>query len=446
MQVSVEDLSSVKKVMHIEVPQEEVAHQLDEAYKELKKTAKLKGFRQGKTPRSVLESHYKKSVNADITQKLIQESFAEAIQETGLKLVGSPQIDPPELDEKAPYKYSATVEIAPEINELDFKGIELSKTLYKSTDKEIDAQLKMIQQTISDKETVTEDRPVKHSDFAVIDYKAFKDDKPVAQIPPMENYTLKVGAGAIHKDMDDQLVGMKAGESKKIMVTFPENETEEFLSGATITFDVTLKEIREVKLHEINDAFAKKLGTFENLDDLKTGIRLNLKEGYEKRTEQELNEQIFQALLAKQDFEVPEFLLNLELSHIISDIEKRLEEHDKSIKDLGLSREQLVEKHRETAVKQVKRHLLLNKLIEQEKLELSDEEMVTAYEEMAKAFRQPATVLKKYYETNPEQLNFFKHALLEKKAIRLIIDNSTITEKEPESETGSETETEDEKQ
>ena len=440
MQVSVEDLSSVKKVMHIEVPQEEVAHQLDEAYKDLKKTAKLKGFRPGKTPRSVLERHYKKSVNADICQKLIQESFAEAIQETGLKMVGTPQINPPELDETAPYKYSAIVEIAPELNELDYKGIELSKTLYKSTDQEIDAQLKMIQQTISEKESVTDDRPLKHSDFAIIDYKAFKDDKPVPQIPPMENFTLKVGAGIIHKDIDSQLVGMKTGDTKKIMVTFPENETDEFLSGATITFDVTLKEIREVKLHEINDAFAKKLGTFENLDDLKTGIRQNLTEGYEKRTEQELNEQIFQALLAKQDFEVPEFLINLELSQIISEIEKRLEAHDKSISDLGLSREQLAEKHRETAVKQVKRHLLLNKLIEQEKLELSDEEMETAFEEMAKAFRQPGNVLKKYYETNPEQLNFFKHALLEKKAIKLIIDNSTIEEKEPELETKSEIE------
>jgi trigger factor len=442
MQVSVEDLSSVKKVMHIEVPKEEVVHQLEEAYKDLKKTAKLKGFRPGKTPRSVLERHYKKSVNADISQKLIQESFAEAIQETGLKVVGLPEINPPELDEKEAYKYSATVEIAPELKELDYKGIELSKTLYKSTDKEIDAQLKMIQQTISEKETVTEDRPLKQSDFAIIDYKAFKDDKPVTQIPPVENFTLKIGNNPIHKDMDDQLVGMKTGDSKKIVVTFPENQTEEFLAGATITFDVTLKEIREVKLHEINDAFAKKLGTFDNLDDLKTGIRENLKEGYEKRTEQELNEQIFQALLAKQDFEVPEFLINMELHQIISDIEKRLEAHDKSISDLGLSREQLAEKHRETAVKQVKRHLLLNKLIEQEKLELSDEEMETAFEEMAKAFRQPANVLKTYYESNPEQLNFFKHALLEKKAIKLIIDNSTIIEKEPELETESEIEEE----
>lgn len=438
MQVSVEDLSSVKKVMHIEVPQEEVVHQLDEAYKELKKTAKLKGFRQGKTPRSVLERHYKKSVNADISQKLIQESFAEAIQETGLKMVGSPLIDPPELDEKAPYKYSAVVEIAPDLEDLDYKGMELSKTLYKSTDQEVDAQLKMIQQTISEKETVKEDRPIATADFAVIDYKAFKGEDPVPQIPPMENYTLKVGSGSIHKDFDDQLVGMKAGDSKKITVTFPENESDKFLSNAQITFDVTLKEIRQVKLHEINDDFAKKLGTFDSLDALKTGIRENLKEGYDKRTEQEMNEQIFQALLEKQDFEVPDFLVSLELSQMISDIEKRLEAHDKSLNDLGMTREQLAEKYHETAVKQVKRHLLLNKLIDQEKLDLSDEEMDTAYEEMAKAFRQPADVLKKYYETNLEQLNFFKHALLEKKAIKLIIDNSTIIEKEPELESAPE--------
>lgn len=440
MQVNIEDLSSVKKIMHIEVPQDDVARKLNEAYNDLKKTAKIKGFRQGKTPRSVLERHYKKEVNEDITQKLIQESLTEAIQETGIKPVGMPVLDTPELDEKVAYKYTATIEIAPDIEDLDYKGLQLTKTLYKSSETEVETQLKMLQKKVSDKELVTEDRPVKESDFAVIDYTVYVDGQPVADASPVENYNLKVGEGSIHKDLDEQLVGMKAGENKRISLTFPGDPESETVSETNMDFDVTLKEIREEKFHEINDDFAKKFGSYENLDALKDYIRKNLKEGYEKHIEQDLNEQIFQNLLARGDFEVPDSMVDHELDQIIADIEKRLQVYDKTFQDMGMTVEELKIKYRETAEQQVKRHILLNKIIEQEKLDLSDEEMETGYEEMAKAHNQPVQVFKKFYETNPDHLNFFKHALLEKKAINLIIDNSVITEKEPEQETDTETE------
>ena len=436
MQVSVEDLSSVKKVMHIEVPAEDVARELDQAYKELRKTAKIKGFRQGKAPRSVLERHYKKSVNADVTQKLLQQSLVDAFEETKLQPLGMPVVDPPQLDEKAPYKFDATIEVSPKLEDLDYKGLELVRTNYKATDEEIDSQLRMIQKTITEKISVSEDRPVRESDFAVIDYEAFRNDKPASDIPKTENYTLKIGSGVIHKDLDEQIVGMKKGESKTIPVQFPENNPNTNLAGREFVFDVTLKEIREEKMHEMDDEFAKKLGPFETLEDLKKNIGQNLKEGYDKRIEQELNEQIFQALLAKQDFEVPEFMINIELDHIVSDIEKNVQAHDKTMEELGFTREGLKEKHRETAEKQVKRQLLLMKLIEQENLEVTEEEMEQGFAKMAESFKQPPEIMKKYYETNPEQLNFFKHALLEKKAVNLIIDNSSITDREPGNEPG----------
>ncbi len=434
MQVSVEDLSSVKKVMHIEVPAEDVARELDQAYNELRKTAKIKGFRPGKVPRSVLERHYKKSVMADVSQKLLQQSLIDAFAETNLQPLGMPVVDPPQLEEKASYKFDATIEISPQLQDLDYKGLELVRINYKAGDEEIDAQLGIIQKTMTDKVTVTEDRPVQASDFAVIDYEAYRNDKPAADIPKTENYTLKIGAGVIHKDLDDQIVGMKKGESKKIAVKFPENHPHANLAGAEIVFDVSLKEIREEKMHAMDDEFAKKLGPFESLEDLKNNIRQNLKEGYDKRIEQELNEQIFKALLAKQEFEIPEIMIDLELDHIVSDIEKNVEAHNKTMEELGFTRESLKEKHRDTAEKQVRRQLLLNKIIAQEKLELTGEEMEKGFEEMANVYKQPAQVMKKFYETNPEHLNFFKQVLLEKKAINLIIDNSSIIEKEPDEE------------
>ena len=123
MKVSVEEVSPVKKVLEIEIPKEKIARELDKAYNTLKKQAKIKGFRPGKAPRSVLERLYKKDVNADITSRLLQETFVEALAETKLDIVGRPEIDPPELDPKAPYVYKATVEVKPPIDDIDFSGL-----------------------------------------------------------------------------------------------------------------------------------------------------------------------------------------------------------------------------------------------------------------------------------------------------------------------------------
>ena len=132
MQVTIEELSSVKKTLHIEIPQDQVVRELDSAYSKLKKTAKIKGFRPGKAPRSVLERMFKKDVHADVSSKLIQESFINALKEKDLKIVGNPQLDPPELSVDGPYAYDATIEIKPDIGDIDFKGLNLDKTQYTS--------------------------------------------------------------------------------------------------------------------------------------------------------------------------------------------------------------------------------------------------------------------------------------------------------------------------
>ena len=130
MKVDVEDLSSVKKVLHIEIPEDEIIRELDTAYQTLKKKVKIKGFRPGKAPRNVLERLYKKDVHADVISRLIQNSFVDALKETDLNIVGDPKLDPPEFDEKGPYKYDATVEIKPAIENVEFKGLALKKNIY----------------------------------------------------------------------------------------------------------------------------------------------------------------------------------------------------------------------------------------------------------------------------------------------------------------------------
>jgi trigger factor len=432
MQVTVEDLSSVKKILHIEVPEDEVVRELDSAYNHLKKTAKVKGFRPGKAPRSVLVRLFKKDIHGDVSSKLLQDSFVAALKETDLSVVGSPKIDPPPLDEKGPYKYDATVEIKPEIDDIDFKGLTLKKAMYRVTDEEMDAQLKMLQKNLAKQQPVTEDRAVRENDFVLIDYEGFKDGKPFSETQKTENFTMKIGAGSISKSLDEKLIGMKPGEENEILINFPEDHFNAKLANQNISFHVKLKEIREEILPEINDEFAKKLGPYETLDSLKNAITDNLNEGYQKRVEQELNEQIYKGLIEKTEFELPESMIAYELDSIIDEIEKTLTYYNKSMEDEGLTRETLAEKHRETAEKKVRRHLILDKIIQQEELTLSDQELEDGFAEMGKALNQPVDAIKNYYQQNEDNLDFFKHTLLEKQAIKLIIKSSDVQETEPE--------------
>ena len=432
MQVTVENLNSVKKKLHIEIPNDVVVRELDKAYKNLKKTAKIKGYRPGKTPRSVLERLFKKNVHSDVSSKLLQDSLINAIKENDLQVIGTPKIDSPGLDAKEPYKYDATVEVQPEIDELDFKGLKLKKNLYRVSDEEMSAQLKMLQKNLAQQKTVEEARPVQKGDFALIDYEGLKDGKPFAETQKTENFTLKIGNGQIFKEFDEQLIGMNPGETREINIHFPEDYLNKKLANLDITFHVKLNEIREEVLPEINDEFAKDLGKYETLDQLKNAISDNLQEGYKKRTEQELNEQIFTALIAKKDFEVPDMLVEYELNSIIADVERSFAYNNTSMEAMGLSKEKLSEKYRETAAKQVKRHLILNKLIEQEKLTLSDEEIDSGFKEMSKAFNKPLEEINSFYKQNKENLELFKNTLLTKKSIKLIIENSIIENVEPE--------------
>ncbi len=432
MPFKIEDVSSVKKTLHIEVPQEEVVQELDKAYNQLMKSAKVKGFRPGKVPRPVLERMFKKDVHADVSSRLIQSSFIDAIKQSDLKIVGNPELDPPELAADSAYEYKATVEITPDISDIDYKGMDLTRTLYAPGDDEVDAQLKALQKGMAQHEKVTEDRPVQADDFVLVDLEGTHDGKPVPEFTKTENFNLQIGKAVISEDVDQQITGMKVGESKKFATQFDKDFPNENLAGLEISFEVVLNEIRQENLPPLNDALAKKAGPYKTLDELKTVILDNIKQGYEKRKEQELNEQIFKELISRTTFEVPDAMVEMELQGIIEEAERSFAYRNTSLEDMGLSKEMIAEKYRDTALNQVKRHLILGKMIDQEKLEVDKGEVESGLKEMSENFNQPLEGIKQYYDQNKDKLELFKHTLLEKKAIKLILDSSSIKDVKPE--------------
>ncbi|MGD9058700.1 MAG: trigger factor [Desulfobacterales bacterium] len=431
MPFKVEDISSVKKTLHIEIPQEEVVQELNKAYDQLKKSAKVKGFRPGKVPRSVLEQMFKKDVHADVSSRLIQNSFIDAIKQTELRIVGNPELNPPALKTDSAYKYEATVEISPDIDDIDYKGLELKRTLYTPGDDEVDVQLKALQKSMAQHEKVPEDRPAREGDFVLVDLEGLHAGEPVPEFAKTENFSMQIGKAVVSEEFDKQLTGMKVGETKNFTVNFAKDFPNEKLAGLDVTFDIALNEIRQEILPPINDALAKKAGPYKTLDELKTVILDNVRQGYEKRTEQELNEQIFKELIANSSFEVPDAMVEMELQGIVEEAERSFAYRNTSLEEMGLSKETISEKYRDTAISQVKRHLILGKIIDQEKLSVDDEELENGLKEMSENFNQPLEGIKQYYDQNKDKLELFKHTLLEKKAIKLILDSSSVKDVEP---------------
>lgn len=426
MKVDIQDVSTVKKIVNVEIPEADVTQELDKSYRNLKKNIKLKGFRQGKVPLSILERRFKKDVHAEVCSQLIQNSYVKALREAELEPVGEPILDPPELQKGQAYQYSATIEVRPSIEDLKVEGLKLKKKVYKVGDEEIETQLKILQKNQAQLKGIEEDRPVERGDYVLIDYEGFKDGKPFASAGKTENFNVEVGSGKILKDFDEQLVGMRANTSKEILVHFPDDYFNKDLAGLDIIFKVTLKEIKEEILPEIDDEFAKDLGEHKTIAELKEGIRKELERGYEARSERELRSDIFDMLGKQQDFELPEVLVKYELTALIRDYLDALSYRGLSLEDTGYTEESLSKKYHPQAERRVREYLILQKLIEQEGIIATDEMLEQAYKEMAGRANRSVDAIKQLHEKYKETYEAFKQRALEEQAVKLIIKKSTI--------------------
>nr|WP_320190620.1 trigger factor [uncultured Desulfobacter sp.] len=444
MQVKIEDQSSIKKVLSFEIPKETISKELNKAYADLKKKADIKGFRKGKVPRKVLENRFAADVHAEVAPRLIQEAFVEAVENHKLDIVGGPQLDPPELKPDADYSFEITVEVKPELDDIDFQGLEIKKTLYEVSEAEIESQIYMLQKTMATKQKVEEDRPVKEGDFVLIDYEGFLNGEAFEHTPKVENYVTALNMEPLPKEFSEKLIGAIPVQDLDIEVVYAEDFHDENLKGKTIQYKVTLKEIQEEVLPEANDDLVKDLDQYETLEDVKTAIRDNLEKGIIQRVKHEMSEQVFTQILEKIDFQVPDALIEGELDGIISETEQAYAQNNTSLEDVGLTREIMQEKYRDVAEKQARRHLILGKIIDQEKMELSDEELDAGFEEMAQAMSATKDAIKNFFNMDPRQLEYYKHTQLEKKAVDLIIEKSNVVEVTPDESQAADEQTEEE--
>jgi trigger factor len=433
MKVEVEDISSVKKKLHIEIPKEDVIREINKFYNELQKSVKLKGFRPGKIPRSVLENRFKKEIASEISAQLINISYPESLRKSNLFPLGNPQFDFPELVSGQEYKYSATIEVKPPININQYTGLKLKKTTYKVADDKIEKKLKTLQRNQSQLKTIDDDRPVRVGDFVQIDYEGFKDGKPFPPVGKAENFIAEVGSKKLLKGVSDQLIGMTRGETKTFPVKFPDNYLAKDLAGEEVSFTATVKEIKKQILPEINDEFAKDLGQFSNLEALKSAIREEMERNFNNFSERELYEQVIDKLIEKTEFELPAVLVDYQSKTMAKDAEAAFASQNLSLQDMGYTPDTFAGKYRPAAERKVRGLLILDKIIEEEGFKINDDILNAGFENMSNRLGQPVESIKMVYKQDKKQSANLKRKFLEEHAIQFIIDNSTVEEVEADS-------------
>ncbi|BCO08807.1 trigger factor [Desulfolithobacter dissulfuricans] len=427
MDVVVETVSDLTRKLTITLPQEEVQKELDKAYRKLNKEVKLKGFRRGKIPRTVLEKNFKDQVQADVGEQLVQATYFDAVEQEKIDPVVHPDIVKHDFPEDGTFTYVAMVDVRPEFEMKEYKGIEVEKPVTEVSDEEVEAELEELRRKHAVLRSADEDYAIARDDIAIVDFQGFHEGKPMKEVHN-EDYSVDVGSGRLGEDFEEKLIGMKKGEKTLYEVDFPPEYPNPVLAGKTVEFKVDVKDVKQRIKPELDDEFAKDVSDeYETLEDLKKGIREELQKKKEEALEGDLDDRIMHKLIELNEFDVPEKLVLYEIEEMIKQTEENLKRAGLTLESAGITREELVEKNREVAVKRVKGDFLLKKIAELEDIKLADEDIERGYQRIADQYNMTVPEVKQFFKRREEILPFLNE-LLNEKILQFLRDNATFVE------------------
>lgn len=428
MKVKIEEIGPVEKKVIVTIPKESVIGELDSAYRNLGKKVRIKGFRKGKAPKSILKRHYQKQVEGEVVTKLVNDSYFKILKENNIVPVSQPVIDNGGLEEGKEFAYSAKFEVKPEIEVEGYMGMELRKEKVDISKEDIDDKLSELQQANAQLQEVDVPSPIKAGDFAVVDYEGFSDGKPI-EGEKVTDHLLALGSGSFFPEFEEQLLGLEKGDEKDIRATLPEEYSKKDLAGKEVSFKVKIKGIKEKIIPELNDNFAMDLGEHETLEELEKKIKENLERQERLRIESDIREKILDRLVEENSFEVPSSLVDQHLRYMINEMQTRLAFQGLSMEEAGLSFDSLKEKYRDQAEREVRGSLLFEEIAKKESIEVGEKEIEDKIAEIADSVGQKAENVRKYYE-GKDARERLKNRLVTEKILDFIIQKAEIKEVE----------------
>lgn len=397
MKVSVNNVSGCSKEVHVEIPAEAVQTKVDVIYQRISQQAKIPGFRKGKAPLDVIRKQYKSTVREEMVHHELPEFFRAVLVDQKIDPVAQPQITHLQFEEGSPLKFVAMVEIKPEFQLKNYKGIKVKKEKTEVQEEEVDKALESLREQGAQFLPV-EDRPAKEDDLAVIDFEG-KIDGKTFEGGKATRYPVLLGAQGLLKDFETNLIGMRKEETKTFKMVFPKDYGKTDVAGKEAEFTVTLHEVKEKKLPVVDNDFAKEAGKCETVKELREKLGEQLKASKEAEQRGKMIEQIAEKLMADQAFDVPVSLVNMEQQRLVQQGVDRLRGQGVDVQKLSdEQKKEFVEKLRPVAQNNVHMALIVEKIAAVENIRCEEKDFDSYVEKVSKNVQQPADAVKRYLQ------------------------------------------------
>lgn len=377
-------------VLTVTVPAEKVNKALDQAFKKVVKQINVPGFRKGKVPRPIFEQRFGvEALYQDAVDILLPEAYGEAIEETEINPVAQPEVNVTQIEKGKDFIFEATVTVEPEVKLGDYKGLEIEKQETDLSDEElqesIDHSLSHLAEMV-----VKEDGAVENGDTVNIDFSGSVDGEEFDG-GQAEGYDLEIGSGLFIPGFEEQIEGMKTGDEKDVVVTFPEEYHAEELAGKEATFKTKVNEIKFKDVPELNDEIANELDSeAESVDEYKENLRKRLSEQKATEAENTEKEEAINKATENASIDIPEAMINTELDRMIQEFGQRIQQQGLDLQTYyqisGQNEEQLRDQMKDDAEQRVKTNLTLTAIADEENIEVSDEDIDKELEKMSEQF------------------------------------------------------------
>lgn len=411
----------------ITVDNEAFQEGVNKAYKETAKKINIPGFRKGKAPRKIIEQYYGEGVfYEDAINIICPKAYEEALEKTKIEPVDRPEIDIEKIGNGENFVFTATVTVKPEVELGEYEGVEVEKVTYKTLAADVNAEIKKAQEQNARIITV-EDRKVKKGDLTVIDFEGFCDG---VAFPggKGEDYNLEIGSGAFIPGFEDQLVGCELNKEKEINVKFPEEYHAEDLKGKDAMFKVTVKEIKEKQLPELDDDFAKDVSEFETFEEYKKDVKAKLTKANNEKAKMEQEDKVVEKVCELCKVNIPECMINTQLDNIARDFNYRLAAQGLNLEQYlnmtGSTLESFKEQFKDQAESQVKTSLVLEAIAAKENIEAKDKDVEEQMTKMAEQYNMELDKVKTLF--TDADLDSLKAEIKAKKVIELLVKKANI--------------------
>ncbi len=425
MSVQVEKLEKNMAKLTIEVSAEELEKAIEKVYQKQKNSISVPGFRKGKVPRAMVEKMYGAAIfYEDAANELIPAAYEKAYDECGEDIVSSPKVDVIQIEKGKPFIFTAEVALKPEVTLGKYKGVKVDKVDVTVSDEDVNAEIEAERERNARSISVT-DRAVKDGDQTVIDFEGFKDGVAF-EGGKGENYPLTIGSGAFIPGFEEQLIGKNIGEEVEVNVTFPEQYQAEELAGQPAVFKVTVKEIKEKQLPELDDEFAAEVSEFDTLAEYKEDVKKNLTEKREKDAKNAKEDAVIDAIIEDAKMDIPEAMVETTQRQMIQEFAQNIQMQGLSIEQYfqftGLTAEAMMEQVKPQAEKRIKSRLVLEAVVKAENIVATEEDFDNEIAKMAEMYKMEADKVKE--SIGEEGKKQFMEDLAVSKAVEFVVNEA----------------------